>query len=164
MKIKALRTLITLFTLAPAFANAQIEPGTGLFKPGTTFEMTTVNAEPVFWVNAANEVNVYFVANGNATLLTLLDTTAPAFGELPTISRVSYSDHGFLLHGEKDGYFFGTGTTESEQYKRMMKFSVKGVIKSYDGNGVARHWWPTAAAPSLADLKAAKSVYDVLKK
>ncbi|MCW4467890.1 hypothetical protein OGH69_02845 [Flavobacterium sp. MFBS3-15] len=161
--------IITRLLLAAALltlslpAMAQEYEG-GLFTPGTNFEMTVVATEPVFWVNAANEANAYFETKEGITIMTMQANKKPDTGKLPKISRVSFSDYGFMLHGEDSSYFFGLGNKESEQYLKILKYAATGEIKTFEGYGIAKHYWPKDKAPALDKLKAAKSVYDVLGK
>ncbi len=111
--------IVVLLTLC--FAATAQEDKDGLFTPGTHFDMTVVMAEPVFWVNAANEANAYFETKGGITILTMQANKKPETGKLPKISRVSFSDYGFMLHGENSSYFFGLGNKESDQYLEILK-------------------------------------------
>ncbi|WP_294820474.1 hypothetical protein [uncultured Flavobacterium sp.] len=163
MKIITRFSLIASLIMLSLPAMAQEDEGS-LFTPGTNFEMTAVKANPTYWVNKANEANVYFETKDGITLLTMQSDKKPGISEIANTSLVYFSDHGFMLQGDKDAYFFGLGTKESSQYLQILKYSVTGEIKMYEGYGIAKHQWPKDKAPSLAVFKAAKSIYDVVGK
>jgi len=160
MKILTSFAIITELLLLSLPAMAQQDKA-GVFTPGTSFEMTVIAIESVFWVNATNEANAYFEHKDGITVLTMQANKKPETGKLPKISRVSFSDHGFMLHGEKISYFFGSGNKESEQYLKILKYAATGEVKTFEGYGIARHYWPKGKAPALEKLKEAKSIYDV---
>lgn len=163
--LTSIKLLLTVALLIPVLSNAQEKPGERLFQPGTSYDMMVMNVEPVCWVNEANEVNAYIINKDGVEMITLQSKDKLNVGELPKINRVSYSSHGFMLHGENGtGYFFGLGELESKQVLDIMKNTVKGEVKTFDGYGVARHIWPAAKAPKLKELQAANSIYDVLGK
>lgn len=159
MKIISRFALAALLLLSlPAMAQ---EDEGGLFTPGTNFEMTVIATEPVFWVNDANEANAYFETKDGITILTMQANKKPDTGKLPKISRVSFSEYGFMLYGENNSYFFGLGNKESEQYLKILKYAATGEVKTFEGYGIAKHYWPKGEAPALDKLKAARSLYDV---
>ncbi|MEL1244447.1 hypothetical protein AAEO56_09260 [Flavobacterium sp. DGU11] len=159
-KITHLILIVALFTLSLS-AEAQEDTG-GFFTPGTHFDMTVVMAEPVFWVNKANEANAYFETKDGITILTMQANRKQETGKLPKISRVSFSDYGFMLHGENSSYFFGLGNKESDQYLKILKYAETGEVKTFEGYGIAKHYWPKDKALALDKLKEANSVYDVI--
>ena len=161
--LTSIKTLLASALLIPVFSIAQVEHGTGLFTPGTSFEMQMINGEPTCWVNAANEVNAYINDAEGVKLITLQSNDRPDIGELPKMNRVTYSSHGFMLHSENGtNYFFGLDELESKQVLDIMKYTVKGDVKTFNGYGVAQHSWPAGKAPDLKELQAANSIYDVL--
>ena len=159
--ITSIKTLLAAALLIPVLSSAQ--QGTGLYTPGNSTNIRVMNVEPVCWVNAANEVNAYITNKNEVELITLQSNDKLNVGKLPKINRVSYSSHGFMLHGENGTcYFFGMDELESEQVLDIMKNTVKGEVKTFDGYGVARHFWPADKAPKLEELQAANSIYGVL--
>ena len=161
--ITSIKILLTVALLIPILSSAQ--QGTGLYTQGNSTNIRVMNVEPVCWVNEANGVNAYIINKDGVEIITLQSKGKLNVGKLPKINRVSYSSHGFMLHGENGtGYFFGLGELESKQMLDIMKNTVKGEVKTFDGYGVARHIWPAAKAPKLEELQAANSIYDVLGK
>lgn len=163
MKIINHFLLAFAFSALPLCAASQEHEG-GIFTPGTNFEMTAIAVEPVFWVNEANEANAYFETKDGITILTMQANKKPQTGKLPKISRVSFSDYGFMLHGENSSYFFGLGNKESGQFLQILKYALSGELKTFEGYGIARHYWPKDKAPQIVGLMKAKSVYDIIGK
>lgn len=161
--LTSIKLLLTVALLIPVLSLAQIEHGTGLFTPGTSFEMQMINGEPICWINKANEVNAYINDAEGVNLITLQSNDKPDIGELPKINKVTYSSYGFMLHNDGGtSYYFGVPTAESGQMLEIMKYTVKGEVKTFNGYGVAKHFWPAGKAPDLKELQAANSIYDVL--
>ena len=161
--LTSIKTLLAAALLIPVFSNAQEKPSEGLFQPGTSYDIMVMNAEPVCWVNGANEVNAYITGKDGVQMITLQSKDKPDVGEFPKINRVSYSSHGFMLHGENGtNYFFGMDELESKQVLDIMKHTAKGDVKIFNGFGVVRHFWPADKAPDLKELQVANSIYDVL--
>ncbi|MGQ2984248.1 hypothetical protein [Flavobacterium sp.] len=160
MKIVSHFAVIAALFMFSFTTTAQEDEG-GLFTPGTNFEMTAVKTNPVFWVNKTNEANVYFEMKDSIILLTMQSHKDPGIRNITNADLVYFSDHGFMLHSEDSSYFFGLGNKGSGQYLKILKYAETGEIKSFEGYGIAKHYWPKDKAPSVEVLKAAKSIYDV---
>lgn len=158
-------SLLAAIALLPLSTFAQSNDS-GLFVPRTSLEMRVMNVEPVCWVNEANELNAYIQSEDRAAILTMIGEQGTEMPVLPKIVRVSYSTSGFMLNGE-DGtcYFFGVkDKEESKKTYDIMKYAATGEIKTYGGIAIAIHQWLEPKGPELEDLRAAKSIYDVLGK
>ena len=161
MKIIRLFTALLLLSISASAQNRD----SGLYVPSNSFDVRFMNVEPVCWVNEANELNAYIQGEDNAEIITMIGREGAEMPVLPKIIRVSYATSGFMLHGE-DGtnYFFGLDKEESGQVLQIMKYGTTGDVKTYNGIGIARHHWLEPKGPELEELRAAKSIYDVLDK
>jgi len=127
--ITSIKTLLAAALLIPVLSSAQ--QGTGLYAPGNSTNIRVMNVEPVCWVNEANEVNAYITGKDGVQMITLQSNDKLNVAKLPKINRVSYSSHGFMLHGENGtGYFFGMDELESKQVLDIMKNTAKGEVKN----------------------------------
>jgi hypothetical protein len=156
-------SLLAAIALFPLSTFAQTKES-GLFVPGNSLEMRIMNVEPVCWVNEANELNVFIQGEDRAEIISMIGEKGTEMPVLPKIVRVSYSTSGFMLNGE-DGtcYFFGVkDKEESKQTYDIMKYGTTGEIKNYGGMAIASHQWRDGRGPELEELRAAKSIYDIL--
>jgi len=164
MKISALIAAFTLclFTVTASFA--QTDSSDYPFTPGTDIRMTVTVAEPVCWVNAANEFNVYLKDKEGGTLLTLLNENAPKLGTLPKFYAVTMTDYSFILSTEdKQDYYFAIQSPEEKQVLQILKYTHPTFKAAYYGTGFSKHVLGKRKI-TLEQLKTAKSVYDVLEK
>lgn len=160
MKIPTIAALfLSLFTTAFVFAQDAI-PRDGIFTPGTSLTMTSINTTPVCWINATNEFNVYIPGEA-PLLLTIQNEKNPNLGKLPDFKSTFVTDYSFVLTANDDRrYYFAVDSYEEKQVFQIVKGMGSEFVKTDYGYGYAKH---TVADVSLEKLKAAKSVYDVLE-
>jgi hypothetical protein len=158
--LTSLAFCLSVTTVAFAQTNATDYP----FTPGTTINITVSMVEPVCWVNAAHEFNVYFKSAEGMTLLTLLNETDPKLGKLPAFNTITLTDYSFLLSTEdKKDYYFAAESDDEKKVLQLLKYTHPTFTESHYGYGVAKHNLGNRKI-TLEQLKAAKSVYDVLEK
>lgn len=161
MKLSTIITALsfTLFTLSNLFAQEN-EPD-GIFTPGTTQTMKAINVTPVCWVKTSNEFSAYIPVE-NPILLTIQNEKKPDLGMLPEFKTVFMTAYCFVLTSADDKrYYFGVESKEEKQMEEILKNLGSEFIKTDYGYGFAKH---TVKDKSLKNLKAAKSVYDILGK
>lgn len=164
MKISAILAAFTLCLFTLTASIAQTDSSDYPFTPGTDIRMTVTVVEPVCWLNAANEFNVYLKDKEGGTLLTLLNENAPKLGTLPKFYAVTMTDYSFILSTEdKQDYYFAVESAEEKQVLQILKYTHPKFRESYYGYGIAKHVLGKRKI-TLEQLRAAKSLYDVLEK
>lgn len=134
-------------------------PMNGIYALGTEHSYKFLKAEPVYWVNRANEFNVY-VDSKSQLLLTLKDNTCPDLKELPLFERVFVSDYSFMLCTEdKKGYYFTTKGYEQNQTLDLVKNFGYEIVNVFYGSDFTEQ---KVNNISLEKLKVAKSIHDVI--
>lgn len=158
------RTLFSAFLLSLSVSTisfGQENSFDGIFAPGTTQTMTAMNVAPICWLNANNEFNAY-IPGENPILLTIQNEKKPDLGKLPNFKAVFITAYCFVLTSTDDKrYYFGVESNEEKQMKEIIKNMGSEFVKTDYGYGFARH---TVKDVRLNELKAAKSVHDVLGK
>lgn len=161
MKLLNIISAISFTLLIPFGSVAQEKAMDGIFKPGTSQTMKAMGVTPICRINTANEFNAY-IPGKSPILLTIQNEEKPDLGKLPEFKAVVITEHSFVLTAKDDKrYYFGVESHEEKQMKEILTKMGSKFVKTDYGYGFAKH---TVSDVDLNELKAAKSVYDVLEK